>query len=59
MFIQDKEVNLLGIWASEQDKYALALCDALFEDEEPAASCYKKTVKPPLSLRRVALLEGM
>ena len=39
-YVQEKGVNLLGIRASSADKYALALMDALFTDEEMAKSCY-------------------
>ena len=40
------------------DKYALALCDALFSDDELAGSCTKRNTKPPLDAKNVELLEG-
>jgi hypothetical protein len=54
---------LLSIKAVDAPKYALNLLNALFTDEELGSSCYKKkprskSEKPPLSPKRVALLEG-
>lgn len=52
VFWQEKGVDLIKIHANQPDKYALALCDALFEDSELAESCYKSTkrsTKPPLT----------
>ena len=46
----------------QADKYALALLDALFNEDELACSCYamtKRSKKPPLQNDKVALLEGM
>ena len=51
VFWKEKGVDLIKIHAYQPDKYALALCDALFEDSELAESCYKSTrrsTKPPL-----------
>ena len=45
----------------QADKYALALLDALFNEDELACSCYamtKRSKKPPLQNDKVALLEG-
>ena len=60
---QDDGVDLLSIKAVGAPKYALNLLNALFTDEELGSSCYKKkprskSEKPPLSPKRVALLEG-
>ena len=44
-------VDLLATKASEADKYALALMEALFTDEELAQSCYSsksRSTKTPL-----------
>ena len=57
-YVQEKGVNLLGIRASSADKYALALMDALFTDEEMAKSCYmltKRSKKPPLPTEKITL----
>lgn len=54
-------MDLLAIKAVDPDKYALALMEALFTDQEMAASCYsqtKRSTKPPLDEERIALLEG-
>ena len=45
----------------EADKYALALMEALFTDEELAQSCYSSTsrsTKTPLPKDKIELLEG-
>ena len=58
---QDKGVNLLTLRASDPEKYALVLMDALFTDNEMAASCYtetKRSKKDPLPADRVELLES-
>ena len=54
-------MNLLSIQAIDPNKYALALLEALFTDEELGRSCYAKTsrsTKPPLPAEKIALLEG-
>ena len=51
----------MAIKASDPEKYALALMDALFSDEEMSLSCYcetKRSTKPPLPPQRITLLEG-
>ncbi len=62
-FLQQKnDVNLLTLGIRQADKYALALLDALFSEEELASSCYattKRSRKKPLPSERVALLEGI
>ena len=55
-------MNLLLLRAVNPEKYALALMDALFADEEMASSCYaesKRSTKPPLEQSKIKLLEGM
>ena len=52
---------MLTIRASDPNKYALVLLEALFTDEELGRSCYAKTsrsTKPPLPAEKIALLEG-
>ena len=41
-FWEEKGVDL-KIHANEPEKYALALCDGVFEDSEVAGSCFKST----------------
>ena len=57
-FISSSGVNLLSIKATDVCKYALAIMDALFTQEELAAHCHKSSgtkssssssTKPPLS----------
>ena len=64
---QKSGVNLLQIRSQNPGKYALALLDALFSNEEQSTCCYKASTKtnsssvsqkPPLSPNRVKLLEG-
>ena len=60
--MQDKGVRLLGIRAHDPAKYALALMDAIFSDEEMGTCCFvatKRSTKPPLSVEKVKLIEGM
>ena len=50
-----------SIRASDPNKYALALLEALFTDEELGRSCYAKTsrsTKPPLPAEKIALLKA-
>ena len=52
-------MSLLKIKADDPDKYALALLEALFLDEEMAKSCYrtsKRSTKPGLSINKIELL---
>eukprot|EP00731_Ephydatia_muelleri_P011258 Em0006g152a len=65
-FISKSGVNLLQIRSQNPGKYALALLDALFSNEEQSTCCYKASTKtnsssasqkPPLSPNRVKLLE--
>ena len=39
-FLQAQGVNLLSFKIRQPDKYALALLDALFTEQELAGSCY-------------------
>ncbi|KAL5493828.1 hypothetical protein EMCRGX_G015060 [Ephydatia muelleri] len=64
-FISKSGVNLLQIRSQNPGKYALALLDALFSNEEQSTCCYKASTKtnsssvsqkPPLSPNRVKLL---
>ena len=58
---QDKGVSLLSIRAMDVPKYALALMDAIFSDDEMATCCFsrgKKTTKSQLPRDKVQLLEG-
>ena len=60
--LQENGVNLLQISAVNPQKYALALMDALFTEEEMSESCFKeskRSTKPPLDKERVKLLEGI
>ena len=63
IFVQENGVDLLNIrGVTNCEKYALALMNALFSDEELAISCYstsKRSKKPPLSDDKVSLLEGV
>ena len=62
LFLKENGVDLLAIKAAEADKYALALMEALFTDEELAQSCYSSTsrsTKTPLPKDKIELLEGM
>ncbi len=59
--LQDNGVNLLTFGITKADKYALALLDALFSEDELANSCYKATdrsKKGPLNEEKISLLEG-
>eukprot|EP00731_Ephydatia_muelleri_P032656 Em0024g200a len=65
-FISKSGVNLLQIRSQNPGKYALALLDALFSNEEQSTCCYKASTKtnsssvshkPSLSPNRVKLLE--
>lgn len=61
LYLQINGVNLLKFQIKDADKYALALLDALFSEEELAHCCYKPTgwsKKPPLPEDRIHLLEG-
>ena len=54
-------MNLLSLRAVNPEKYALALMDALFSDEDMGGSCYavsKRSTKPPLEQSKIQLLEG-
>lgn len=54
-------MNLLGLRAVNPDKYALALMDALFDDETMASCCFQTTnrsTKPPLPRHKVKLIQG-
>jgi hypothetical protein len=53
---------LLKIRARDHGKYALALMDAIFEDEEMSTCCFaagKRSTKPQLPEAKIKLLEGM
>ena len=48
-----KRCTLVGLMAVNPEKYALALMEALFTDEEIASSCYcvtKRSKKTPLPM---------
>ena len=49
-------MNLLSIRSA---KYALALMDALFSDEEMCFTCTSRSHKTPLPMDQVKLIEGM
>ena len=60
--MQDKGVDLLKFRMTNCEKYALALMDALFTEEEMAVSCYSATPrskKPPLPQEKISQLESM
>ena len=59
-FWQENGVHLIKIHANKPEKYALAICDALFEDSELAGPVTRapREAKAPLDLKRVALLQG-
>ncbi|KAL5479782.1 hypothetical protein EMCRGX_G023359 [Ephydatia muelleri] len=60
----ENDIDLLKIKSPNIFKYALTLMDALFTEPEMASSCFQQadkgtcSEKPPLSPRRVQLLEG-
>ena len=60
-FTQDKGVKLLQIRGGTPDKYALALMDALFDNEEMSNSCFgnTKSSKPALPKEKSDLIKGM
>ncbi len=48
---QESGINLLSLRAPSAEKYALAMMDALFRDEQMCGCCFMSTVrstKPPL-----------
>ena len=53
-------MDLLQFNVPSSDKYALAVMDALFTEEELGSHCYTNSTKkkPPLSKEKVSLLEG-
>lgn len=60
-FSQENGVNLLTIRAMNPIKYALALMDALFSDEEMASHCFScgaRGTKPKLPQEKIKLIEG-
>ena len=59
---QDKGVHLLSIRAMDVPKYALALMDAIFSDDEMGSCCFlpgKRSSKPQLLQEKIELLEGI
>lgn len=59
-FLQENGVHLIKIHANKPEKYALAVCDALFKDSELAGPVTRapREAKAPPDLKRVALLQG-
>ena len=54
-------MRLLGIRAQDPPKYALALMDAIFTDEEMGTCCFsagKRSTKQPLPEEKIRLIEG-
>ncbi len=54
-------MNLLLLRATSPEKYALALMDSLFTEEELSQSCFmasKRSTKPPLNEQNIKLIEG-
>ena len=55
-------MNLLSVRAIDPPKYALALMDILFTDEQMRQSVYKTSrhsPKPGLDCEKISLLEGI
>eukprot|EP00731_Ephydatia_muelleri_P034944 Em0087g13a len=63
-FLTESGVNLLNLKGVDSSKYALSLLDALYSEEELKTSSFvpvgkfTSSVKPPLSPKRMKLLEG-
>ena len=60
-FQQENGVNLLMLRAVSVDKYALALMNALFSEEEMAWSCFvesKRSTKKSLNKEKIQKMKG-